>query len=252
MYIPTTAPRGYSNPYQADAPIRWVTRPHSAMERPTTRPAHASTVGEAAADDQPSTRAHHVLRQGEVLGHFVTHRTVPVERAVGIGGEHHELSVGDGVAPLAPPDRSLDVVEAQDHREEDLGLHQPLPEGGHDLAPAHREEVRTAPVEFGQGAPEQVRLVHGVGVGEEQNLAAGSFGSLPARPRLAQPSPGQFRACQHLDPLRVSWDTEEASAAVSSSLRSSTTMISKDGWRAAAIERMQRSMLGASLRAGTI
>ena len=156
---------------------------------------------------------------------------MPADLLVALPLEQQVLPVGDGTPPppliewLPPHDR---VAERQ--KREDLRLNKPLPKRPHHLAPNDGQAVSTVAVKASHRARHQTLSVQCVRVGEQEELAARFLHPLPAQAHCFPNQPGG-RGVPSTMILRVARPTStvRATAPVPSSLRSSTTTISKLG-----------------------
>ena len=122
------------------------------------------------------------------------------EPLVGVAAEEEELAVGDLVDRARAAVHALGAAVAREDELEDLRLHEPLPEGAHLLRAGDGEERRVGGAERGDGARVQLGTVPGVGVGEEEELAARRRGAGRARPLLAEPFVGERRRLEYAQP----------------------------------------------------
>src|SRR3989454_4003742 len=137
--------------------------------------------------------AHVPLGERDVLGEGVLHRLVRAHALV--RGPHREDELagcdrfpGDAGAVDAPQ-----VARPGRERQEDVGLHQPLPERHHLLAREQADEVHALRLKRADRARHELRGVLGVGVDEEQQLPAAHAIPLHYGPWLPEPPGGELR-----------------------------------------------------------
>ncbi len=133
-------------------------------------------------------RAHVGLCERQIVRDGVLHHLMGADGLVSGSSRQNELAVGARV-PIDPSALHPAAVSgAGTKREDDVRLNEPLPKGAHFLARQHREQVDALTLQRPDRARQELRLVPGVGVREEQQLALGDAVALHDRPLFAEPA----------------------------------------------------------------
>ncbi len=116
----------------------------------------------------------------------MAHRRVGAHGLIALPRHENELPVGDHV-PLRPGPVHPRGMKAQAQQQPDLRHHHALPERHAALERRHRQEVGPLPLQGADRPGQQLGLVPGVGIGEQQDRAAGLPRALFAGPWLPVP-----------------------------------------------------------------
>lgn len=123
--------------------------------------------------------------EGDIFDEVVPDFFVAANGLVGGAAEEDELSVGDAEAAVGEGEP---LREKEEDENVDEGEDQHFAPASGDLARPEREEIGLFFFHGGEGGSDGIGSVERIGIGEEEEVALGVLGELPAGPRFSGPT----------------------------------------------------------------